>query len=76
MLDALAFLGILVVLYLVVRFLMWLYRFVTEYPTQEKLDLSGGLEVAGDVTGDEDYYAYSRATKKTAKFFGKNPFRF
>lgn len=45
MLDALAFMGALVVIYLSIRVLVWLYGFVTEEPTDvEKMDVSGGID--------------------------------
>lgn len=50
MLDALAFVGALVVIYLSIRVLVWLYGFVTEEPTDvEKMDVSGGLDAYATV---------------------------
>lgn len=75
MLDALAFLGALVVIYLSVRVLIWLYGFVTDEPTDvEKLNVSEGLTVAGEYSGDEGLVTMGKVTKKSISFW-KNPYR-
>lgn len=74
MLDALAFLGILIVIYLAVKVLVWLYRLVTELPAgNETLDVSGGLKTAGELT-DEEIFSTAGKVLNTAK--RRNPFRF
>lgn len=75
MLDALAFLGALVVIYLSIRVLIWLYGFVTEEPTDvEKLNVSGGLVTFGQDDNNPDIVRMGRAVKKGVKFWN-NPYR-
>lgn len=74
MMDKLQFLGILVVLLLAIRAVWWLYSFVTDKPVVEPINISGGLDTAADVTGEESFRDYSRATRRVARF-GRNPYR-
>lgn len=76
MLDALAFLGTLIVIYLAIRGLWWLYKFVTEQPTDTgSLNVSGGISLAEDITGDEAYSAAGKVLNYAKRSKG-NPFKF
>lgn len=76
MLDALAFLGILIVIYLAVKVLVWLYRFVTDLPANTELDvnsIAGTLKHAGEWS-DEEVLSTAGKVLNTAK--RRNPFKF
>jgi len=73
-LELLEFIGILVLIIIALRVLWWIYGLVTGQPAgSETLNVSGGIETAADVTGDESIRRYSRAVKKAKKI--KNPFK-
>lgn len=65
MLDALSFLGILVVLLLSIKILWWLYGFVTEQPVNESFNMSDTLDIYG-----ASYGAYYEEQTK----IGLNPY--
>jgi hypothetical protein len=75
MIDRLNFIAIIVVVLLALRIIWWLYEFVSGRPATETINLSGGLDTAGEITGDEAYTTAARATRKGTRF-AKNPYRY